>query len=94
MNNQSEITLDWNILVAKKTQQVFFVVNGEGQPKEAMFDPQQRKVSFTLNGKKCCLQGIPEEVTMKLAEASTFLNIKDDKKMLILDTAIRLPAPS
>lgn len=90
MKNQNEITLDWNILVAKKTQQVFFVVNGEGQPSEATFDPEQRKVSFTLNGKKCCLEGIPEEVTLKLAESPAFLNIKDDKKMLILDTAIRL----
>jgi len=90
MENEVEVVMDWDILVAKKTQEVFFVVNGEGQPKEATFDSEQRKVSFELNGKKCCLQGIPQEVTEKLSESSAYLNIKDDKKMLILDTAIRL----
>ena len=87
--NKQTTTLQWEALVAQKTQEVFFVAVGAGKPQDAEFDSLSKEVNFLLDGKPCKLVGIPQEVCDKVAEGRAFLNIKDDSAMKILETPIK-----
>lgn len=90
-NTEPQI-MDWDILVAKVSKKVFFIVPGKAAAKDAVFDPKQGALFFKLEGKERVLADIPEEVSEKMRTMPVFLNIKDESEKSLYETPVTVMA--
>lgn len=82
--------MEWDILVAKVSKKVFFIVAGSGKASDAVFDPKQGALFFKLGNKERVLTDIPAEVSEKILSMPTFLNIKDDSDKSLFETPVTI----
>lgn len=85
---QSKIEVPYDLLHAKQSKRVYFLVPFSGRAIDPELHKKRRELVFEAQGKICIIRNISDEQLNLINENNCFVNIKDDVNRTLLETKV------